>query len=176
MELVPRAAIGLVVAIAMAGCRCGSEPDRATPEQTLRGFFAAIRDGRIPDELEQFVRDDYELRSWRMRCEEYGCASVDLARLAVATVDEHRAVLRIDYVLRSPTGGQLMRGDDAPVTLIRADDGGWYIAQFGERVTLDDGGGTNRQTSSLRDAGPGSPRATTPPPATPPGPRDDDRE
>lgn len=132
-------ACALAFVLVLAACGSSSSGtskfDRETPQGALRGFFAAIDAGNIPDDLDQFFIDDFELSTWRMRCKTHGCAKADLRSLEVVEEAGYRAEYKISYVVRGRGGGPIMHGESSPVILQR-EGKRWYIAQFGQRSSI----------------------------------------
>jgi hypothetical protein len=129
-------ALALALAAALPGCGKAKRYDRSTPEKTVASFFQALRDGRIPDDLEQFFADEHEVAVWRLRCESRGCKGGNLGTVTVEERYDYRAILRVRYEVLDHRGVIVMRGDDAPVTLTR-EGKNWQIHQFGERRVIE---------------------------------------
>jgi hypothetical protein len=122
--------------------------DRKTPEATLRSFFRALAAGRMPADLEVFFVDDFELQTWRMRCKTKGCTGGTLSQVTIEEAGPYRAVLRADYVVHGERGAKVMRGRGSRIVLA-LEEGGWTIAELGERVQVRTGPGVRREPTAV---------------------------
>jgi len=130
--------IPVVAATLLVLAACGSKSpsyDRKTPENTVRSFFAALQDGRIPQDLERFFVDEHEVAVWQLRCKHRGCTGGKIYDVVVEEKFDYRATLRIKYEVLGTNRTRIMHGDDATLTLTR-EGRNWYIQQFGHRRAI----------------------------------------
>jgi myo-inositol-hexaphosphate 3-phosphohydrolase len=128
-------AIPVLAAAALAVAACGNKGpsyDRKSPENTVRSFFKALEDGRIPRDLERFFVDEHEVAVWKLRCKHRGCTGGKVYAVTVEEKYDYRATLKIKYEVTGTHGTRIMHGDDAELTLTR-EGRNWYIQQFGKR-------------------------------------------
>lgn len=129
-----RVALHLAVLTALVGsaCKKTSPTDLSTPEKTLESFFNAVNESRIPDEAVDFVIDDAERTSWKLRCETRGCKKSVYKILEIKEVGERGATLIVDYQVYGKKNQIVMRGKASSIRFERHNSK-WGIVQFGER-------------------------------------------
>ena len=136
-----RVAIALLAAhLALAAHPgCAKRPkryERRTPRAAVEAFFAALGEGRFPDDLEAHVHDSVEVGMWQGRCKFRGCKRAEVTVHATRMLSTHRAEVTIDYLVRGDGGRRVVSARGSPVTVVREGDD-WYIVQIGRRVSVE---------------------------------------
>lgn len=124
----------LILILLAAGCKNSSPTDLSTPETTLKSFFKALEESRIPDELNAFVLDVMERGAFKARCKRRGCKKGNYKILKVEKMGESSAVLILDYQIIGNKGQVVMQGKNSPVSFERIGSN-WGVTQFGRRRT-----------------------------------------
>lgn len=120
----------VLIALSIAGCK--SAVRLGTPEEALESFFKAIKEDRIPEELDTFVISDTERALWRARCDYQGCRKVNFSIVGDQERGENAATVLVNVEVLGHQGQQVVYGKATPIRLERQ-QGKWGIVQFGTR-------------------------------------------
>ncbi len=124
----------LTLVLLACGCKHTSPTDLSSPENTLKSFFKAIEESRIPNELNAFVLDVKERRAFKTRCEMRGCKKGSFEIVKVEKMGESSAILVLNYKVVGNKGRIVMQGKNSPVSFERIGSN-WGVTQFGRRVS-----------------------------------------
>ncbi|MBL4634537.1 MAG: hypothetical protein JKY56_11730, partial [Kofleriaceae bacterium] len=109
----------LTLVLLACGCKHTSPTDLSSPENTLKSFFKAIEESRIPSELNAFVLDVKERRAFQKRCEMRGCNKGSFEIVKVEKMGESSAILVLNYKVIGNKGRIVMQGRNSPVSFER---------------------------------------------------------
>lgn len=132
--LIGPVAVGvLLVGLVVGGCKGHSPVKQDSPEAVLESFFKALKEKRIPAEIETFVIDGAEQARWRVRCEHRGCSKGTYSIRSVEERGDNGATLLVDYEVYGKKDQRVMRGKNSPL-LFEKQAGKWGIVQFGRQL------------------------------------------
>ncbi len=137
----------LTLVLLACGCKHTSPTDLSSPENTLKSFFKAIEESRIPNELNAFILDVKERRAFKKRCEMRGCKKGSFEIVKVEKMGESNAILVLNYKVIGNKGRIVMQGKNSPVSFERVGSN-WGVTRFGRRV-----GAAPRQKKQLPPRG-----------------------
>ncbi len=118
----------------IASCKHKSATDLSTPEKTLQSFFNALKESRIPDELNAFVVSPAEQTAWKLRCEARGCKKAKYEIVKVRERGESGATLILNYTVWGNDDQIVMKGTNSPISFERSGTN-WGISQFGRQLS-----------------------------------------